>query len=305
MVQPAITVLVLDHSSSLHSRAIGLLHHLGPVTAVYVPARAEALRFLEKQIPEIILVELQDGTHSPLEWLTEVRSRSPLVPVALLAEPGGEQLLVEALRDCASDWIYQRNPEYSTRPTLERFLSLGRNDARYHRLAGYMIKLESCLELGNDQTLLPVILGYLQEELMRSKFCDQAESVQVGIALSEALMNALYHGNLEVSSSLRNLDDCAYFSLAEFRQSQSPYKERRIHLNVRIDGEQATFVVRDEGPGFDTLSLPDPTDPANLEKGSGRGVLLIRSFMDEVIYNDSGNQVTMVKMARALVEEAK
>ncbi|MGE0608143.1 MAG: ATP-binding protein, partial [Pirellulales bacterium] len=47
--------------------------------------------------------------------------------------------------------------------------------------------------------------------------------------------------------------------------------------------------------GFDPSKLPDPTDPANLEKASGRGLLLMRSFMDEVTYNATGNQITLVK----------
>ncbi len=54
-------------------------------------------------------------------------------------------------------------------------------------------------------------------------------------------------------------------------------------------------MIRDQGRGFDPNSLPDPTDPANLEKAAGRGVLLMRSFMDEVSYNDRGNSVTLVK----------
>ena len=54
-------------------------------------------------------------------------------------------------------------------------------------------------------------------------------------------------------------------------------------------------MIRDEGPGFDPDGLPDPTDPENLTKASGRGVLLIRTFMDEVRFNDTGNEITMIK----------
>ena len=52
--------------------------------------------------------------------------------------------------------------------------------------------------------------------------------------------------------------------------------------------------MRDEGSGFDPGALPDPLDPENLEKASGRGVLLMRAFMDDVRYNDAGNEVTLV-----------
>ena len=59
----------------------------------------------------------------------------------------------------------------------------------------------------------------------------------------------------------------------------------------------AEFVIEDQGSGFDPGSLPDPTDPANLERVSGRGVLLMRTFMDEVDFSERGNRVTMRKRA--------
>ena len=54
-------------------------------------------------------------------------------------------------------------------------------------------------------------------------------------------------------------------------------------------------MVRDEGPGFNPGDVPDPTDPANLERESGRGLLLMRTFMDDVQFSQHGNQVTLVK----------
>ena len=73
---------------------------------------------------------------------------------------------------------------------------------------------------------------------------------------------------------------------------------------VRISPSQAIYVVRDEGPGFDPSSLPDPTDPANLDRPCGRGMLLMRTFMDNVIYNDKGNEVTLFKQREAEPDES-
>ena len=115
------------------------------------------------------------------------------------------------------------------------------------------------------------------------------------MGLGEAFANAMFHGNLELSSSLRETDADAYHHLAQQRRRQSPYKDRRIEIEVRLERDRAEFVVRDGGRGFDPSTLPDPTDPANLDKVTGRGILLMRSFMDEVIYNARGNEVTMIK----------
>src|SRR5262249_19808846 len=76
-----------------------------------------------------------------------------------------------------------------------------------------------------------------------------------------------------------------------------PYRSRRVHVTARESPAEAVYVIRDEGPGFDPSKLPDPTDPANLERVTGRGLLLIRTFMDEVHHNPKGNEITMVNRA--------
>ena len=73
------------------------------------------------------------------------------------------------------------------------------------------------------------------------------------------------------------------------------YRDRRIHVTVRLSPTEAVFVVRDEGPGIDVATVADPSDPANIEKGTGRGLRLIRSFMDNVTFNEATNEITMVK----------
>ena len=82
--------------------------------------------------------------------------------------------------------------------------------------------------------------------------------------------------------------------LAERRQQQ-PYCGRRVFIGAEETRSGVTYSIRDEGPGFDPSTLSDPTDPSNLEKLSGRGLLLIRTFMDEVHHNPTGNEITMVK----------
>ena len=62
-----------------------------------------------------------------------------------------------------------------------------------------------------------------------------------------------------------------------------------------ISPEEVRYTIRDEGPGFDPGTIPDPTDPANIVKASGRGLLLINTFMDEVSHNETGNEITLIK----------
>jgi anti-sigma regulatory factor (Ser/Thr protein kinase) len=118
---------------------------------------------------------------------------------------------------------------------------------------------------------------------------------RIGVALEEALINALYHGNLQVGSELRGENDQAYYALVADRCRETPFRDRRIHVSAKLTRDEAVFVVRDEGAGFDLSKLPDPDDPSALERASGRGLLLMRAFMDDVSYDPTGSVVTLVK----------
>jgi anti-sigma regulatory factor (Ser/Thr protein kinase) len=82
------------------------------------------------------------------------------------------------------------------------------------------------------------------------------------------------------------------------RQKQTPYCHRRIYVRATLSTDQAEFVIRDEGPGFDySICTPLVIDDGELSRPTGRGLLLMYSFMDEVRFNEAGNEVTMILLA--------
>jgi anti-sigma regulatory factor (Ser/Thr protein kinase) len=149
--------------------------------------------------------------------------------------------------------------------------------------------------LPNDQARITPVVEFLSAEAIRVAACDEMEQMRISLALEEALANALYHGNLEIDSSDADTGQMCRHDVAICRRSQQPYCNRHIQVLATIARRAAVFVVRDEGHGFDSEGLPDPTHDANLERSSGRGVFLMRSLMDRVIFNEIGNEVTMVR----------
>ena len=158
-----------------------------------------------------------------------------------------------------------------------------------------MTKQQSVFRLENDPRWFAPLIQHLQDGAAQFGLWGDAERNRISVALEEALANALYHGNLEIGSELRERDLPAYYQTIAIRRGQSPYRERRIVVEAEFSTERAVFVIRDEGAGFDPATLPDPTDPANLTRPSGRGILLMRAFMDEVVYNAAGNSVALIK----------
>jgi serine/threonine-protein kinase RsbW len=92
----------------------------------------------------------------------------------------------------------------------------------------------------------------------------------IRLSLEEAIVNAHRHGNR-----------C------------DPHK--KITISYDIDRRRAIIRIRDEGPGFDPASVPDPTCPERICLPNGRGIMLMRSYLNEVTYNRQGNEVQLVK----------
>jgi hypothetical protein len=115
------------------------------------------------------------------------------------------------------------------------------------------------------------------------------------MALREALMNAIWHGNLELSAASPEEPETANELQIAERLQQLPYRYRRVHFLVKESLAEVVYVVRDEGPGFNPSLLTDLRNPATWDKFGDRGLVLIRTFMDEVRHNKEGNEITMIK----------
>jgi serine/threonine-protein kinase RsbW len=125
------------------------------------------------------------------------------------------------------------------------------------------------LELPTDVRTIEHAVDYV---IGRCPACaEQARRLQLNfrVGLTEALSNAMLYGN-----------------------SDDPSKRVLVEIAFHLGRIQAR--VTDQGPGFDPAAVPDPTRPENLTKPCGRGLFLMRKLMDEVWYNDRGNQVTLV-----------
>jgi DNA-binding response OmpR family regulator len=253
---------------------------------------------IEQEQPVAVLTDLQMPEMDGLELLEAVLDRFSEIPVILMTGIGSEEIAIEALHSGAASYLPKRNLGRELATTLKRVLNVARTDRRRQRVLARVAEMECRLVLENDPSFVPAVVRHFQEHLLQTGLCDKNARIRVGVALEEALLNAIYHGNLELSSDLRQDGSDTFQRLAEQRRHRAPYRDRHVTLQVSLTSSEASFTIRDEGPGFDVSKLPDPTDPKNLLKASGRGLLLIRTFMDHVAHNDTGNQITMTRRRR-------
>lgn len=288
-------VLVVDDSAVDRRLAGGLLERSRRASVSYAANGREALEQMAHQLPDIVVTDLQMPEMNGLEFVTAVRARHPLVPVVLMTAQGSEDIACQALQKGAAGYLAKSRLVDELLDTVDSVLSVSRADRRHNRLMECLQEVSWHFVLDNDPTLIPPLVERARQDLTRLNLCDDTGITRLGIAFHESLVNAIDHGNLELNSELREADDGRYRELAVQRRYESPYNQRRVFVTVRMTRAEVTYIVRDEGPGFDPSSLPDPTDPANLDRVYGRGLLLIRTFMDDVRHNATGNEVTMIK----------
>jgi serine/threonine-protein kinase RsbW len=105
---------------------------------------------------------------------------------------------------------------------------------------------------------------------------EEDDQQQIGMAVRECAVNAVVHGN---------------------RYSA----HKKMHLEISRSPSSLIIIIGDEGDGFDLASLPDPLAPENLLKQSGRGLLLIRAFMDDFDLHPRAGGGTEVKLVKNLI----
>jgi CheY-like chemotaxis protein len=298
-------ILVVDDSAVDRRLAGNFLEKRPGLTALeketgfvvlYAVNGKEGLAAIEREKPDLVLTDLQMPEMNGLELVEQVKNKFPGLPIILMTAHGSEDIAIQALKRGAASYVPKRNLARDLLETVEDVLAVC--GARLHEeklLDECWVQTKSFFRLPNELPNIPTLVSHLQDDLMRRKVCDENGLLRVAVALREALSNAIIHGNLEVPSLLREDNEPAYYALIEKRRGEEPYEDRYVHVTVEESRNEAVYIIRDEGPGFDPASLPDPTDPDNLDKASGRGLLLIRTFMDEVRHNEAGNEITMLK----------
>lgn len=131
-----------------------------------------------------------------------------------------------------------------------------------------MAKQTKTLTLSSDFDEIQRVESFVEELQDWISFDDDTYG-NVMLALSEAVTNAIVHGNKQDS-------------------------DKKVHIMASQNNQKLTISIKDEGEGFDPSSLPDPLQDENLLKEGGRGVYLIEQFADEVTYSEGGTKITVI-----------
>ena len=287
------TVLVVDDGKVDQRLAGLLLKDQMQVLDEYADNGRQALDLIRQRLPEVVVTDMKMPVMDGLELVEAIRREHRSLPVIVMTAVGSEELAAEALQKGATSYVPKRRLAQDLAKVVQRHVTQ-ESEHHPHVVRECLDYVETRFTLDNDCSRIAPLVTYLQEHLAEMDICDEMAVMHVGVALEEALTNAIHHGNLELKSDLYEGTRGAFAAELSRRQNEPPYRDRRVHLTAKTNRDSATYVLRDEGPGFDKSVIPNLKTLVK-DHPSGRGLLLILSVMDEVTFNDKGNEITMVK----------
>ena len=262
-------ILIIDDHDDLASALKDVFEKTGHQVEC-LETRDEAIRLNDIEKFDLVITDL-DGENLVCE--PNQNGNAPCLPSASLSDSGKH---LKAFKICAANFRREDFDENELKKFVETVLNYKIQFVdRKEVIQTLHEKIE--FELPSAISTMHAVLDYLMKRVEKLGVINPEQS-NLFIALDEAFVNAVKHGNKFDANKL-------------------------VRICAEVSVKEARFTVEDEGDGFDVNAIPDPLDPQNLFKTSGRGVLFIYNIMDEVKYNERGNRLTMVK--KSDVESSK
>ena len=241
---------------------------------------------------DVIVTDIKMPVLDGVELLKRLRKKEYDTPVIIMTGYEDIQSSIEVLRLGAFDFLLKPFQAKELIDILEKLEAVQENRKRqFEDLPLFNENIEIII---NSQTKMITTVGSLLQNRVKL-FCSlhKINLRNIGLCLHEALVNAIIHGNLEIPSSIKNESPEEFEQLLRERETTPQYANRQVTIRCQVTGEQLIFEIEDEGKGFNpkTLHFSNPLQMIP----TGRGILIITSFMDNVHWNDTGNRITMIK----------
>jgi CheY-like chemotaxis protein/anti-sigma regulatory factor (Ser/Thr protein kinase) len=268
-----VRVLIVEDSKTMQTFLLNLLKK-EDYEVVVAEDGESGMKLFQQGLDEgdpfdIVMTDVVMPGMSGLEVLKQVKTLNYDTVVVVLTSDANVDTAIEALNLGANNFLHKPpNSEeilnVMWRATKHREIFLENEELNPFTERSIHIEIPSQLKfikgIAHNIIADAKLMGYDERDL-RDK---------IPVTVDEAVTNAIKHGN-------------------KFQE------DKKVTIDVSMDTERIKIVVVDEGKGFDVSRVPDPTDPTNFLKPSGRGILFMNIGMDEVRYNETGNMLTLIK----------
>lgn len=268
-------ILIVDGNAELRGVLSDALREQGH-EVVATGDRAEAVGREDLEEFDLVISDLTEDAAGGIEIISELKRKRLFVPIVVSSHEAQQHGVVKAFKLGASNYLQKPYDREELRSIVEKTLGYKLRFIEDVKVLPF-VRERIEFELPSDLSLMNGVLHYLIERASALGVI-KPDSSNLFIALDEAFVNAVKHGNEGDPKKL-------------------------VRITADLSTREARFTIEDEGAGFNVKEIPDPLDPSNLFKTSGRGVLLIYNIMDVVEYNERGNRLTMVKYAESSLDK--
>lgn len=229
----------------------------------------EAIKAVEGGGVDLAIIDLKMPGMDGMELLSRIKEHSAQFPVIVMTGFADVETTAKALKTGASDFLAKPFGAQEVFHSVSRLLETRKvHEENRKILPFFTFTMDANIPSRTDH--INGVIHYMTQHLKDIELCESSQLSNLVIALYEAIVNAMRHGNGNDSA-------------------------KKVRVRAEIGFNEARFIIADEGEGFVMDDIANPTDPKNLYKSSGRGIYLMKHFMDEVLFNDQGNEVTLVK----------
>lgn len=257
-----------------------------------VGSAEEAMPLLREMAFDVIITDVLMSGMSGLELLNHVHRQPHRVPVIVISGQEDQSAAVAALQQGAASYVPKSELVSRLGETVKQVLDVARNERGYQDLIGSADEMRFQFTLANDTSLIQPLVSLVQQMSEGMHVLTEEARTRLGIAIDEAVINAICHGNLELSEDemaevRKNLHSGNAIEAIECRRAMPEYSQRRVHISAGLSREGLKILIRDDGQGFRVKE--EEYSPNH------RGLTLIRNLVDKVSFNEKGNEVTLVK----------
>ena len=294
-------ILVVD-DSKVDQRLIGHLIEKEDIDWIveFANSAEEALVRLQGLAVDILVTDMRMPGMDGLALLQIVRSRYKDIPVVVVTGEGSEELAAEALHQGAASYVPKAELVVRLNETIKQVLDVNLSRRSYDSLMDSVETVRFQLDLGNRLELSAALVSSVQQILAGLNICNLESQRRVGVALDEAILHAICHGNLEFSAEeaigVRNhLRDGTTSPLLNERRELPNFKNRAAKVEMECTPELVRLTVRHSGAECDVSDIECASTAESLENNLRRGFVLMKTLMDRIEFADSGRSVTMIK----------
>jgi CheY-like chemotaxis protein len=258
----------------------------------------EAIEYINYQMPQLILINFSDPQIDGFEIMRQIVADPWLNHGAIIAIFRGAERL-ERINSLVNTNIVHALEHSEVKQRLPKVLEEIRNNRQilFQRALQqeFFTDISGHFVLANDVSIVPFYANLLANYLYNMGFIEPERKANIGLSLTEMLINAIEHGNCGISAAEKR----AYLEgggtaarLIEQRCQDPAIATRRVHFRYEIRPAQSIYVIRDQGEGFDWRAKLREKEIDFLSE-HGRGIWMTAHNVDHISYNDAGNEVTL------------